>query len=126
MANRKGYVRDLKKEYAAHRERIIAKAKEWAKNNPEKAYINKWSSAIKKYGITVEDYENMRTKQDNKCAICKRTPKILAVDHCHITNKVCGLLCKKCNSGIGFLQDDVAIVKSALEYLSETTKQKDS
>lgn len=123
MANKKGYVRDYKKEYAAHREKVIQRATEWNKNNPDKAYVHKRSSAIKKYGITLEQYEALRMRQDYKCGICKKETKVLAVDHCHVTGKVRGLLCKPCNSGIGFLNDDIDLIKSALEYLNETTKQ---
>ena len=43
--------------------------------------------------------------------------KGLYVDHCHVTNKVSGLLCSKCNTFIGLAKDDVLILKSAIDYL---------
>lgn len=77
---------------------------------------------LKKYGITVEEYEALHAKQNGQCAICGRTDhdakgKRLAVDHCHTTKKVRGLLCGNCNQGIGRFHHDVAIVEAALAYL---------
>jgi hypothetical protein len=71
------------------------------------------------YGISGVDYEIMLKKQGGVCAICKRSPnkKRLAVDHCHKTNMVRGLLCLICNVAVGLLKDDPALLESALEYL---------
>lgn len=71
----------------------------------------------------------MVRKQHNKCAICgnKETKKLhgkvvsLAVDHCHKTGKVRGLLCQNCNHGIGMLKDDPKLLKNAIIYLSKFT-----
>lgn len=79
----------------------------------------------KKYGITTKDYHEMLDKQGGGCAICKgdrRTTikghtRLFAVDHDHRTGKVRGLLCEQCNRGIGLLQDDADIVKSAYNYI---------
>ena len=58
--------------------------------------------------------------QDNKCALCK-TPfsdKIKPnVDHCHSTEKIRGILCNKCNSGLGFLGDNIESLERAINYL---------
>ena len=80
------------------------------------------------YGLTEEDYEDMLKEQGGVCAICKQEetaksnagyPKNLAVDHCHNTGKVRGLLCHNCNIAIGKLKDDVGLLESALKYLKE-------
>lgn len=81
----------------------------------------------KKYGITFEDYDAMIKKQKGLCAICRkpstkidcRLKKIqrLHVDHCHKTKKVRGLLCNKCNQGIGFFDDNILIFESCIRYL---------
>ena len=59
----------------------------------------------------------------DSCAICsiskKDNGKDLAVDHCHSTGKIRGLLCNKCNPAIGFLQDSPEIAKNALEYIKK-------
>lgn len=74
------------------------------------------------YGITIQQYEEMYDKQHGVCAICSRTcnrwgKKRLAVDHCHITKKVRGLLCDKCNKGLGQFDDSPYILIRAIEYL---------
>jgi hypothetical protein len=76
-----------------------------------------WKS---KYNLTEEDYETLLRLQGGACAICKEPPakkKFLVVDHDHVSGEVRGLLCGRCNSGIGMLLDDVAVVRAALQYL---------
>ena len=80
-----------------------------------------------KYGITLSDFNRMLKEQGGRCAICQndepgRSGQWL-VDHCHDTGEVRGLLCHKCNSGIGLLRDSVPIVRSALRYLKRSTDQ---
>lgn len=76
---------------------------------------------LQKYRITPEQYDELLEKQGGLCAICQvhhsKFQRRLAVDHCHHTGKIRGLLCASCNSGIGKLQDDVEILKAALAYL---------
>ena len=81
---------------------------------------------LRKYSITVEDYEKMQDKQNGVCAICgqKETREYngkiidLAVDHCHDTGMVRGLLCSACNIALGRFQDSPTILASALNYLN--------
>lgn len=83
----------------------------------------------KQYGITLEDYNRILEKQNHVCAICgnperaikKSTGKLidLAVDHCHSTGKVRGLLCTGCNTGLGNFKDDTIILNKALLYLQK-------
>lgn len=62
----------------------------------------------RRYGITVETYEAMLFKQNGKCAICKSAVNLgrgnLAVDHCHKTKQVRGLLCFHCNTALGRIE----------------------
>lgn len=79
----------------------------------------KWSLKSK-FGITVEQYDATLEKQNGVCAICNktcRTGRRLAVDHCHKTGKVRGLLCAECNNGIGKLNDDPDLLRKAIKYL---------
>lgn len=69
-----------------------------------------------KYGITRSQYEALGESQDWKCMICSGDDA-LCVDHCPTTGKVRGLLCKSCNSAIGFLRDDPDLVERAAAYL---------
>ncbi len=63
---------------------------------------------FKRYGITVEQYDAMLRQQNGLCAICGRAPKRfrLAVDHDHETGEIRGLLCTRCNLGLGWFRDD--------------------
>jgi Recombination endonuclease VII len=81
-----------------------------------------------KYGITIADYRRMEQEQDGKCAICGKPetaerngkPRILAVDHCHDTGKVRGLLCGKCNPMIGYADHSIVTLERAIDYLRRT------
>jgi hypothetical protein len=78
------------------------------------------------YGIDLEDYNRMFAEQNGVCAACgfpesrieakTKKPKNLAVDHCHTTGRVRGLLCHYCNSALGLLKDDPARVAGLLAY----------
>jgi hypothetical protein len=83
----------------------------------------KWKNDIKrKYGLAESEYHQLNESQNYVCAICKgnddRGAK-LAIDHCHTTNKVRGLLCRTCNVAIGYLNDDIALLESAIDYLKK-------
>ena len=73
------------------------------------------------YGITLAEYEEVFKHQKRKCAICKRpvpTGKSrLAVDHCHTTGLLRGLICWPCNRAIAVFRDDVHRLQAAVEYL---------
>lgn len=70
------------------------------------------------YGIGVAEYNALLHKQGGACAICKSTPKgALAVDHCHDSGAVRGLLCTSCNNGLGRFRDDPDRLLSAATYL---------
>lgn len=76
-------------------------------------------TTVKKYGITVLDYEQMLQTQNERCAICqdKPTDHVLGVDHDHRTGRVRGLLCRRCNVAIGYLRDDPELADAAANYL---------
>lgn len=77
---------------------------------------------LRQYGISVEDFEQLLENQNGLCAIC-RTDNWGAhgpvVDHNHATDKVRGILCNKCNLGIGHLNDSISSLERAIEYLKE-------
>jgi hypothetical protein len=73
------------------------------------------------YSIPPEQYRDMLLAQDHKCAICRlpcTTGRRLAVDHCHTTGRIRGLLCRACNQGLGQFKDDVALLNAAVAYLT--------
>jgi hypothetical protein len=72
------------------------------------------------FRIGVEDYDAQLAKQRGVCAICKSPPgdtRRLAVDHCHATGLIRGLLCQKCNHGLGQFRDNPFLLKRALQYM---------
>lgn len=83
-----------------------------------------------KYGITSTEYDEMLAAQDGVCAVCRqpetrydprwRVTRRLAVDHCHTTGKVRGLLCFEHNSGLGKFADDPELLRAAAEYLERS------
>jgi hypothetical protein len=77
----------------------------------------------KKYGITLEQYEEMLIEQDSQCAVCGKTEqentKRLAVDHCHKTGRVRKLLCHHCNCALGMVDDDRNKLVALISYLME-------
>lgn len=83
----------------------------------------------RKYGINLETFHELLVSQDNRCAICHTkflstknadVPKSLwiNIDHSHETGKVRGLLCTKCNLGLGSFSDNEKLLYSAANYLS--------
>ena len=79
-------------------------------------------SAISKYGITRKQWEDMAHAQGYCCAICKtkQPKKRMAVDHCHDTGKVRGLLCSSCNMALGMIKDNILIAESLIRYLKDS------
>ena len=83
----------------------------------------------RKFGITKEDYLKLSESQENCCAICKasegesKRKRRLHLDHCHVSNKVRGLLCAKCNQGIGSFKDNKDLLKEAANYLARHDTQ---
>lgn len=78
------------------------------------------------YGLTEEDYEAMLEVQEYTCWICHKdeerkredgTPLSLSVDHCHVSGRVRGLLCTKCNTALGLFREDVEAMQRAIDYL---------
>ena len=72
------------------------------------------------YGITIDDFNQMIQNQKNCCAICQKTLSVqeFHVDHCHQSGQVRGLLCQKCNLGLGFFKDDAILLQNAIKYLT--------
>lgn len=100
------------------RETSAARSRAWYSLNREKARDTKLR---KNYGITLAQYNCLVEEQRGLCAICLKpesNPGIpLSVDHCHTTGAVRGLLCKKCNVGLGALSDNPALLRRAAKYL---------
>jgi hypothetical protein len=91
-------------------------------NNKRRPFNRKWDLA--EYGLTPEQFEEMRVAQNNLCLICSRPFEgtgrdkfAPAVDHCHKTDRVRGLVHSICNRGIGLLEDNPQYLRQAADYL---------
>lgn len=94
------------------------KRRHWRRSEKGQQYQRIWELRTK-YGLTVADYERMFAEQGGRCAICgTESPgahkKHFAVDHCHKTGRVRGLLCSPCNTNLGWFERRAARVA---EYL---------
>jgi hypothetical protein len=73
----------------------------------------------RKYGISPDEYKALLHQQNGECLICGSTggSRRLAVDHCHSTGLVRGLLCTSCNQGLGFFKDEISLLRRAIDYV---------
>lgn len=84
----------------------------------------RWDGVIQaRYGISIEQYKALLVEQGGGCALCgspdprNRNVQHFCIDHDHQTKEVRGLLCYRCNRGIGLLQDDPEVLAKGVEYL---------
>jgi hypothetical protein len=100
-----------------HRER----AKGYWKKNPLPKEVQRERNLKKSFGITIGDYERLLEKQGGVCAICGvsacSSGRNFAVDHCHKSGNIRGLLCKFCNTALGQFQDSKQNLLNAISYL---------
>jgi hypothetical protein len=129
------YPETRKKYYLAHKEKTLAYRKQhhidnkdrahelnrlWRLNNKDKIFESNLRNA---HHMTLEEYNQMFEDQKGCCAICGKHQSelkhTLHVDHNHETGLIRALLCKKCNSLIGYADEDINILKNAIEYLKK-------
>lgn len=134
------YIKEYRKKYhLKNKEKLNAKSRKYQQDNKlrlnalKRVYNKKnyqrfkkryWNNKLKfNYGITLEQYNQIFEQQQGRCAICGieqiKTMKRFAVDHNHITNKVRGLLCNRCNLAIGLFEDSIVGLNKAVEYLKK-------
>jgi Autographiviridae endonuclease VII len=94
--------------------------------NPEKAKAADDNSRLKRvYGIDLNQYNQMFAIQEGKCLGCKRHQSELkfklAVDHCHESGAIRGLLCISCNAALGNVRDDVEVLENLKSYLKKSS-----
>lgn len=95
---------------------------EYKKENPVATARNRKTEKLKlRYGLTYEEWEKLREDEDFSCMICGITEvelgRRLDVDHCHVSNKVRGVLCNSCNVILGRAKDSIEVLKAAIAYL---------
>lgn len=98
---------------------------EWyADKTPEYWRLQNRKSRIKKFGITLEDWDAQLQAQDYKCAACTIELQLergkYATDHDHNTMKFRGILCNSCNVALGLVSDSTFVLERLIKYLNET------
>ena len=103
--------------YIRERERKY-KTRNWAKLS-----VNE---SLRKLQLKNEDFIKLNEEHNGLCKICNNPEtsksrnggiKRLAIDHCHNSGKIRGLLCHDCNTMLGKTKDDINLLQAAIEYL---------
>jgi hypothetical protein len=121
-----------------YREQVLEANRRWVERNLDKIAAQKrgrWrtdpdfrakrfaATLRSRYGITPDDYYQMLERQHGCCKVCFKPftafKTRLAIDHCHATGTVRGLLCKGCNTGIGFFGDDADRMRRAADHVED-------
>lgn len=103
-----------------------------ARNNARvrnaRAGLNSEYHRRKKYGLSPDDFRRLVESQGGLCAVCSVTlvdgsglAASACVDHCHATGRVRGILCNRCNTGLGLFEDSAASLEAAIRYLKDKT-----
>ena len=128
MASRRKYDKERYATDPIFREQIKACGRRWRAAN--RSEINalareQWhakyreSARIRRYGLSDKGYNAILADQHGRCPICTGKFDSLCIDHCHLTGKVRGLLCTKCNLGLGYFNDDPNCLRAAAAYLEK-------
>jgi hypothetical protein len=120
--------RSKAKQRAANPEKFAQRNKNWRIKNADKL---RWYEVSRKFGISQAEYSDLYESQNGVCAICRNPEtatrngvvRALAVDHCHSSGRIRGLLCSNCNTGIGKLKDDPNVIRRAAEYLDKKDRE---
>jgi hypothetical protein len=138
------WCRDCRKEYAStwwksNNNEMKTQKKNWYEINKEEqkekcrnryhagdkqkhAHVVWRNKLIREFGITEHDYNLRLNDQNEACKICgKKDDQRLAVDHCHRTGVIRGLLCRRCNMTIGLLEDNPCLIRSVANYIEENS-----
>ena len=99
---------------------LLCKQENAAKYRHKDLKLYSLKSRVRRYGMSLEDYQKLQDAQKGKCAICESVIvyETSHIDHDHKNGKVRGILCKSCNFGLGLLKDSPQILANALKYLN--------
>jgi hypothetical protein len=124
--------------YSKNREREIARVKAWQQANPERhgatqkrvrdrrRPVARDQYLRRTFGLGSAEYDELLRAQGGRCRICRRQPRVdssLHVDHDHETGEVRGLLCFRCNGGLGQFAEDAERLRLAADYLEGDLEQ---
>lgn len=111
-----------KEKQREYNKRKWSENKELGQSRNRKSYLKQRPKILRdKYGISLDDYEQMFNKQNGVCAICGIKREKLCIDHDHSTGIIRGLLCNKCNFALGLVDDNKETLQKMIEYISKNT-----
>jgi hypothetical protein len=99
----------------ASRAKNRVRMREWRRANPHKRCAQ---DRRRRYKVDASEFEAMLAAQGHACAVC-REPQPNCLDHCHETGAFRGVLCRKCNAGLGQFRDDPALLRAAALYVEQ-------
>lgn len=106
-----------KKYGSENKEKRNRRLRLWRWANPDKAKDLDRRRHVSRYGLTVSDVDEMKSRQKGRCLLCLRDTD-LVIDHCHATGRVRGLLCGYCNTVLGWIERDKEFLTRLTAYLS--------
>lgn len=90
----------------------------WIERNKDRhRRVNADAHFRREYGISIEDYEASYAAQNGRCRICKEQNEVLCVDHDHASGQVRDLLCRRCNSVLGFVNENPQVLSEMIAYI---------
>lgn len=129
MASRRRYDKQRYATDPVFREQLLACGRRWRaarRSELNELQRRRWhakyraSARFRRYGLSEEGYNALLAQQHGRCPTCKQKFGVPCVDHCHSTGRVRGLLCHKCNLGIGYFNDDPNRTRAATVYLEHS------
>jgi hypothetical protein len=113
--HRQGELQRLRHRSVEEREKIAARLKGRSRPHAVREKIHRSHTALTSRTLCLRDrqYAAAYTAQGGRCWICHKTPRVLLRDHNHHTGQFRGLLCTKCNTGLGFFRDDPTRLRRA-------------
>lgn len=106
---------------AAHTDRARATNRRWSKAHPDRTRELRIEAKFRRYGLTLDQYHALLERQGEQCAICRCVIKPVGrethIDHDHVSGTVRGLLCERCNVGLGSFKDRPGVLRAAAAYL---------
>ena len=120
--------------YMADPAKAMARVKRWQQANPDRVSATQRARRARpeikradrarhlrnKYGVTIEQYDDLLASQGGGCAICGREPRpdiSLHLDHDHESGQLRGILCFRCNNALGDFDDDMSLLRAAVRYI---------
>lgn len=109
--------------YASNPELFRKRQRDWQRRNPERhkqhCRRKREAAKAKKFGLTRNEFLVIRARRDRggNCPICKQPVEKFVIDHDHVTGRIRGLICERCNFALGDFKDNPELIRRAIEYL---------